>query len=228
MTRTRLFINPILNDGQDIQEVVAAVQRTLPEFELEESHNANTDKDGWTAGAHLRGLFVMTQYWETTARVIMDGLPAMRGATVILSGLTAPLPSGDHQAAMKATHGSFVRFTCARCRKLQELFHTGYSVSPGYGWYKPKEDEPAELHCYLCCAEVDQDDMDRTGKTVLYLDAKAREVINWPGSLRLRVITLSYTEQKRLARVTFRDRHGKLWDGQQTVADSDLINCKRK
>jgi hypothetical protein len=80
---------------------------------------------------------------------------------------------------------------CARCGKeckSTALYPNGTPMFTGYGIM-----QDGSKHCYDCCALVDLENMNRDGKTTLYLvqeDGKKWYITNWPGSLRFGPLTV--------------------------------------
>tara|TARA_Y100000310_G_C20697297_1_gene826622 strand:- start:530 stop:913 length:384 start_codon:yes stop_codon:yes gene_type:complete len=94
-----------------------------------------------------------------------------------------------------------------------------------------------EYYCYKCCGECDIEYMLENGKNTFYLvrvkhpTYEKYEVTNWPGSLRLPVISWSKGSHniggKRID-VWFRGPDGKIWWGWKVHGGwSDIIKVRR-
>lgn len=106
---------------------------------------------------------------------------------------------------------------CGHVPSPHDANTTGYGVTPG-----------GLAMCWDCCARLDESTMDTNGRIALYLHE--REVTNWPGSLKFRVV------EKRKSRhniagvrydVWFHDRHGKTWHGVQYGNNTQVVRCRR-
>jgi hypothetical protein len=126
------------------------------------------------------------------------------------------------------------QFACFRCREVKPLQESG-----GTGF---ATDAAGNLICYACCADVDREDMTRTGKATLYLTEKRREgcrteapytvweVTNWPGSLRFACGTPrkgSHNMARTRRDIWFRGPDGKEWHGVQYGENTQIVHCKR-
>lgn len=131
--------------------------------------------------------------------------------------------------AYAATYGPeaspFDCWQCSQCgivktRAPADAFTGGYGIGA----------DGRQMFCYCCCAENDKEQMRRTGRACLYLNAKTREVTNWPGSLRLRC------GPARKSWHNFAGRNGRTdvwftfegdtWHG-VNIGDNDILRCKR-
>lgn len=98
---------------------------------------------------------------------------------------------------------------------------TGYGVT-----------QDGRKHCYDCCAAADFEQMDRTGRIVLYdvMREGRREVSNWPGSLRFNVFH-AHKGRHNMAGwrydVWFTDRRGNVWHGVRYGDNTELCHCRR-
>ena len=91
-------------------------------------------------------------------------------------------------------------------------------------------DDAGQMFCYDCCAKNDIEQMRRTGKAILYLNEKTREVTNWPGTLRLHCGAPKKSWHNRAGRdgrvdVWF-DFDGATWHG-VNIGDNQILRCKR-
>ena len=109
-----------------------------------------------------------------------------------------------------------------------QILDCGHPPSPhsdsmaGYG-----EKVDGTRHCYECCAKYDEEDMEKSGRAVLYYTGK--EVTNWPGSLRFPVY---YSRQGRhnIAGIRFDFwfiAFGHIWHGIQYGSQTQIAHCKR-
>lgn len=116
--------------------------------------------------------------------------------------------------------------TCSRCGGAIPPPAPG-AISTGYG-----TNEKDEIVCYSCCAEIDKQWMRDKGKITLYLtgQAGAREVTNWPGTLRFPARGYKQSPHN-IARyrydVWFNGPDGHVWHGVQYGDNTQLIHCKR-
>jgi hypothetical protein len=117
------------------------------------------------------------------------------------------------------------RFACFRCREVKPLQTSG---GTGYG-----ADGNGNLICYSCCADIDREDMRRTGKATLYLTAGAdgtADVTNWPGTLRFRTGPVRRGRHNMAGTrydVWFTGPDGKEWHGVQYGENTQIVHCKR-
>lgn len=112
---------------------------------------------------------------------------------------------------------------CADCKTLLEPI----GHSPGCGL----RSDGSKL-CYACCAIVDADQMDKTGKATLYLRGNlltGQELTNWPGSLRITVfVSKSGKHNMAGCRTDVWFRFNKqFWHGVQYGENTQLCHCKR-
>ena len=63
---------------------------------------------------------------------------------------------------------------CCQCKK--EIEDHKYGQSNG------------KVFCYECCAVLDLEHMTKAGKSTLYWKQDTRELINWPGTLRIKAM----------------------------------------
>lgn len=89
-------------------------------------------------------------------------------------------------------------------------------------------------HCFACCADLDREAMDASGRAALYLtteESGRASVGNWPGTLRYPVIGPVSKGRHNLARVrydfTFRDHVGAEWRGTQYGDNTQIARCRR-
>jgi hypothetical protein len=126
------------------------------------------------------------------------------------------------------------QFVCTRCREVKPVL-TG--CTPGYAL-----ERHGNLVCFACCADVDRDDMVRTGKAALYLVRKDNpghtgqapysvwEVTNWPGSLRFACGTPRkgfHNMARTRYDVWFTGPDGRDWHGVQYGDNTKIVHCKR-
>lgn len=91
---------------------------------------------------------------------------------------------------------------------------TGYGV-----------DDKGNKLCYPCCAQLERDQMDETGKIILYLDEKNRKVTNWTGELSYSVRSLTKHKDNKGATAYFRDHNDNLWCA---VRRGDMDACRAR
>ena len=112
---------------------------------------------------------------------------------------------------------------CAKCHA--EIVVEEGSCSTGYGLNSDNE-----KICFACCAIEDEEYMRTHNHITLYLTKTDGHyhVSNWPGSLKLRALTL--TGRHNIAR-TRRDawfiHEGRAWHGVQYGSNSDLCHCRK-
>lgn len=114
-------------------------------------------------------------------------------------------------------------------------FTSGYGVMPD-----------GRRICYACCANVDREEMDKTGRAMLYLTAskpknlprgatysseQGWQVGNWPGSLVYPIIGFPRRGGHNIAGsrydVWFHDHRGELWHGVQYGEETQICHCRR-
>jgi len=105
---------------------------------------------------------------------------------------------------------------CGHTESEHSEFTRGYGI-----------DKDGKTMCYTCCAESDKRAMRKTGKYPLYFTGK--EVTNWPGSLRLAVVS---TRESRhnwgLKRIDFWfNFEGQPWHGYTIGENTQIAHCKR-
>jgi hypothetical protein len=119
-------------------------------------------------------------------------------------------------------------FKCSRCKlvkPVQTNGGTGYAVL-------------AKTHrkvCYDCTADLDKLDMERTGAAVLYLTASTPEhycgeVTNWPGTLRIPVLSCKGGKHNIAGSRTdvwFKDHTGARWHGVHLGNMNQIVRCRR-
>ncbi len=116
---------------------------------------------------------------------------------------------------------------CDRCKKECKPD----DCSPGYGTVVLQPVSADKHFCYQCCADLDKEQMEKTGKIVLYLhtSAKVNYVNNWPG-------TLTFTCKVKKGKhniagvqyhVYFEDHLGYHWHGVQYGENTMLCHCQR-
>ena len=121
---------------------------------------------------------------------------------------------------------------CTRCSKEIVSQVKNGSGAPGYAIGKD-----GNKVCYACCAELDWQAMDTSGKYTLYLtkDADGWKITNWPGSLEFHAsVTVhkhghyspfaGYMERRD---AWFRDHAGHLWHARSVGDWTDIAHCKR-
>jgi len=95
-------------------------------------------------------------------------------------------------------------------------------IGTGYG-----TDKNGNKICYACIADIDKKDMTESERQVLYYDGM--NITNWPGSLKIRVLS------KRKGKHNFAETrtdvwfafNGHLWHGTQYGNLSQLCYCKQ-
>jgi hypothetical protein len=73
-------------------------------------------------------------------------------------------------------------FTCSQC--CQQIAHED-KFSTGYGI-----DKDGHKVCFACCGVNDAKELETMpikGKTILYLDTKAKTLSNWPGTFKIQL-----------------------------------------
>ena len=95
-------------------------------------------------------------------------------------------------------------------------------IGTGYG------ERHGQTYCYNCCARIDRQEMQRTGKATLYYDGT--EVTNWPGTLRFH-LTYASTGRHNIAgkqyHVWFNGPDGFVWHGVQYGEWTQVCHCRR-
>lgn len=115
---------------------------------------------------------------------------------------------------------------CSRCKKT--IINPVDRCSTGYG-----KDHDGNIICYDCCADIDREFMDTKGKIDLYLvesHGLPTEVINWPGTLRLKVTDFRRSRHNFggfRTDVWFNDHTGKKWHGYQIGDFKTICYCKQ-
>ena len=128
-------------------------------------------------------------------------------------------------------------FTCTVCKKPIEV-KPGNTGSTGYGL-----DRRHRKVCYPCCGERDKADMRRTGRAMLYLTQKDKEMYvkpglsgkvpvwtltNWPGSLKIEPYNIRFGRHNIAGRrydvwFTF---EGQQWHGVRYGDNTELCHCR--
>lgn len=114
-------------------------------------------------------------------------------------------------------------FTCVDCKQEKPVQTDG-----GTGYAK---DSYGSHVCYDCCAERDRDHMRNHEKTVLYLDHDKREIVNWPGTLRMPVREMrrffhAFAHEGKAYCGSFIGPDGKVWLF-KNIGDSQIAHCRR-
>jgi len=112
-------------------------------------------------------------------------------------------------------------FFCDQCQRIK--VHSG-QLTTGYGVMDGKK------HCFDCCAVNDRETMTKDGNSKrLPLYLVGREVTNWPGTLRLPVLSSSSGRHNWAGSRTdvwFRF-NGHTWHGVQYGAFTDVVHCRQ-
>lgn len=135
---------------------------------------------------------------------------------------------------MQLEHGP-----CARCAETirtpeSTIKHgcggTGYGTGPD-----------GKRYCYPCCGLNDREDMERTGRGVLYLtmphnpndrnrpDTSRAEVVNWPGTARFTVLAcwrIGHNMARSAYAVRFVGPDGFVWSG-RNIGDNQILRARR-
>lgn len=139
------------------------------------------------------------------------------------------------------TMRTFVCHDCGQAKPVLQNGGTGYAL-----------DEQGNKICYECCAERDKKHLKENDKALLYLTRKPNaprrlersvggrvreylrpddwEVINWPGTLRFQVLSITQGEHNLAGvrfDVKFRDHLGRLWHGTQYGRMTQVVRCRR-
>jgi hypothetical protein len=115
-------------------------------------------------------------------------------------------------------------FICFRCKK--QIIHNEPHTT-GYGL-----DRAHHKICFACCAIVDENQMIKNGKIVLYLVTKdgINFITNWPGTLSFAVQKIKESRHN-IAGVRrdawFKDKNKSVWHGVQFGHWSQLCHCKK-
>jgi len=116
------------------------------------------------------------------------------------------------------------KFVCYKCKK--QIIHDEPHTT-GYGL-----DRARHKICFACCAIVDEKQMLRTGRIVLYLVKKEEHnfITNWPGTLSFRVYAIKESRHN-IAGVRcdawFKDNNHSVWHGVQYGHWSQLCHCRK-
>ncbi len=116
-------------------------------------------------------------------------------------------------------------FTCSVCHEIKSPVKS--SIGIGYTMMGK-----GQKVCYDCCADRDRDYMHTTGDSKalpLYLSLCTMEIINWPGSLRFKIIDSREGRHNIVGRrldIWFEGPDGFLWWG-WNLGYSDIVHCKR-
>ena len=113
------------------------------------------------------------------------------------------------------------QFTCSRCGKTKtnkDKHTTGYAT-----------DNKGNKICFSCCANVDKEQMIKSGKIVLYLNSRDKVVSNWPGTLKIKVDTINKGKHNIAGNRNdiYFSFNGKKWHGVQLGNNSDICRCKQ-
>lgn len=129
---------------------------------------------------------------------------------------------------------------CARCNYRGPFRVCGDGKTEGrlYG-----RNTAGEVHCDVCCAEVDKADMIARGKATLYLSVRdygkrgwlgeryvSADISNWPGTLKFHtgmVKTGHHNMAGRRYDVWFTGPDGKDWHGVQYGDNTQILHCRR-
>jgi hypothetical protein len=115
-------------------------------------------------------------------------------------------------------------FFCFVCKLEKQSPNDHICGGTGYGL-----DKENNKVCYSCCGKQDEESMEKTGKTILYLDTAKRTVSNWPGTLSINLSSLS-KGRHNIARVRYDVsfiHKGKRWHGVQYGDNTQICHCKR-
>ena len=106
------------------------------------------------------------------------------------------------------------------------------SITNGYA-----TDGQGRKHCYECCAKLDREHMQRSGRTTLYLSATSpghggygdATITNWPGSLSFagRYHKGGHNIAGTRYDVWFTDGNGSRWYGVNYGENSQLLYCRK-
>jgi len=100
-------------------------------------------------------------------------------------------------------------------------------IGTGYGTLT-NPDGSEEIHCYACCSVWEEGEMRSTGRATLY-DCE-KEVADWPGGLRFKVISRSTGDHNwglKRYDVWFRGPDKRVWHGVRYGDMTQLVHCKR-
>lgn len=128
---------------------------------------------------------------------------------------------------------------CARCAQtIREPEHTARTGCGGTGY---GTDGEGRKFCYPCCGLNDREDMERTGRGVLYLsmppnpnnqnrpDTSRAKVTNWPGTATFQVLAC-WPIRHNMARSAYVCRFigpdGFVWSG-RNIGDSQILRARR-
>jgi len=137
---------------------------------------------------------------------------------------------------MKTLQQHTTEFTCSRCGEHKT--HTS-PISTGYG-----VNDKGEKICFACCGDLDREQMQETGKAVLYLSHEQKGkafmqctwiypqkgyVSNWPGTLSIPVRAIKIGSHNVAGRrfdfwFTF---EGEEWHGVQYGNNTQIAHCRR-
>jgi hypothetical protein len=130
-------------------------------------------------------------------------------------GSTEPLLG--QPVRMEVFMGTSVDVVCSRCG----------SVVANCAW-----GENGETLCYSCCAEIEKQFMRDYGAITLYLNLTAyhtcEEVLNWPGTLRFKVLECRKGNHNfaGIRRDVWFEFEGWIWHGVQYGDYSELCHCR--
>lgn len=114
-------------------------------------------------------------------------------------------------------------FICSVCNQEKP---TQASGGTGYGY-----DKNDNKICYVCCGQIDKEEMQKTGRATLYLTQEngQNKVTNWPGTLVFKPY-YSKTGRHNIAGrrydvwFTF---DGKPWRGTTYGDNTQICHCRR-
>ncbi len=116
-------------------------------------------------------------------------------------------------------------FFCDRCK--QEKTHDS-EFTTGYGVTLDNE-----KHCFQCCAEIDAEELEKSGKGFFYLSKNldgSWKVTNWPGTFKVPVQNIRISDHNFAGRNGRRDVwfnwHGSRWHG-VNIGDNQIVRVKR-